>query len=150
MAVIDGPSLAYHAYAIAKAKLFLVQGNASSARHGPAPIPSYAATGAAFIAWLDALQGFGFSVGALYFDAALPAMKRPIRLQRVNSRAKDLKMCRSAYPTDADLVPERTGARRKLISDDACPVPDARLVQDSVAHHAHSRQRGGATVGAGT
>src|ERR1700759_4326786 len=60
IAVVDAPSLAYHAYAIAKAKLFHLQGNASSARHGPAPIPSYAATGAAFIAWLDALQGFGF------------------------------------------------------------------------------------------
>jgi hypothetical protein len=145
MAVIDGPSLAYHAYAIAKAKLFLVQGNASSARHGPAPIPSYAATGAAFIAWLDALQSFGFSVGALYFDSALPAIKRPIRLQRVNSRAKDLQMCRSAYPTDAELVPMRTGASRKLLSNDECSDNSANLVQD-LAADTQFRQRGGATA----
>jgi XPG domain containing len=150
VAVIDAPSLAYHVYAISNIKLLHQQGNASSARrYFSAATPSYAAIGAAFIAWLDALKVFGFSVGALYFDAALPTRKRPIRLQRTNARAKELRTCRSAYPTDAELVPKRARTRSNL-SDDV-DVENCRQVR-SATHGQHLaadsqfRQRGGATA----
>jgi hypothetical protein len=51
---------------------------------------TYVQIGGVFIAWLDALtRGFGLELGAIYFDAALPARKRPVRLRRYDERANN-------------------------------------------------------------
>src|ERR1700760_1441920 len=77
--VIDGPALAYHAFAIAVANVRRnSRTNLIRDRHGIVDIdalsatrratPSYQAIASAMLAWLDALQSHGVRVELLVFD----------------------------------------------------------------------------------
>jgi len=116
IAIIDGPSLAYHALSIAQshARSQLHQWrkckqkpptNASRLTRRAlsttsAAIPSYAAVAAAMLAWLDALRHHGVEIAAIVFDGALPVWKREIRLERMRKLVVKLGECRQGIEQD--------------------------------------------------
>ncbi|KAK5169698.1 uncharacterized protein LTR77_005676 [Saxophila tyrrhenica] len=73
-AVIDGPSLAHSLYR---------HGNYQSGKDGIVAQCDHRAIGKAAVAWLDRLRSYGFEIEGIYFDAALPAYKTQIRLDRM-------------------------------------------------------------------
>jgi hypothetical protein len=112
-AVIDGPSLAYHAHSIylAALKKSYRSGHTSKAsgfnatRAGATPSLGAAQ---AFIAWLDALGKHGFDVSGVVFDGNLPRAKEDIRRERMTSTIKTVRRCRQLWSTDYDLAREFT------------------------------------------
>ncbi|KAF4337687.1 hypothetical protein FBEOM_8441 [Fusarium beomiforme] len=83
--VIDGPALTYHILYICN-------------RHG-IPQPSYKLLGETAVAWLDELTQRGVSVDAIYFDAYLPPVKEPVRMQRM---IKSLSQLKASYSSDTN------------------------------------------------
>ncbi|KAF2663851.1 hypothetical protein BT63DRAFT_418745 [Microthyrium microscopicum] len=115
--IIDGPALAHHAYAIARAKLRSLQpstqivsrqtarGAGPTLRHATIQ-PSYAAINAAAFAWLAALRRAGCVVGAIVFDGGLPDWKVDVRRERLTKSIQTLASARKALAdTDDDDEP---------------------------------------------
>ncbi|KAF2687263.1 hypothetical protein K458DRAFT_295682 [Lentithecium fluviatile CBS 122367] len=98
-AIVDGPSLAYHAYELAHA----VSSNQSR-------LPSYADINAQAIRWLKALEDVDIKVSAILFDGALPDTKRNERLSRLQSNNQRVRQFRINYPTAACPIPTQLGS----------------------------------------
>ncbi|KAK1053747.1 hypothetical protein LTR74_016141 [Friedmanniomyces endolithicus] len=92
-AIIDGPAFAYHVLRIA-------ENRANS--HGLAgtwigSAASYADCTLAAVRWLGELEEFGFVVDTIFFDGALPALKRATRIKRLTGLAVDLDLYRRRH-----------------------------------------------------
>lgn len=163
--MIDGPSLAYYAYHLTGAKA--KQNNAvlkssSISRHGwnasaGSATPSYRSISAVFVAWLTALEAHGIKIGAVIFDGALPARKRPIREARCAQKVKAIRKWRAALKSDADLrqtFGERTAKLDIQLGDDVddnhvVPIDHEISTSSTTAQHVKARTKRADRVGDG-
>ena len=99
-AIVDGPALAYFAYARALALR-------STARNALEAAPSYGEVGRIAVEWLAMLERHGFVVDAVYFDGALPVEKRPTRLSRLEACLKQLSAFRALHAANIPIASSR-------------------------------------------
>ncbi|PSN66715.1 hypothetical protein BS50DRAFT_372207 [Corynespora cassiicola Philippines] len=97
-AIIDGPSLAYHAH-----KLALAAG-ASTGR-----IPSYADINHEAIRWLKSLEDLNIRVSAILFDGALPDSKKSERSARLDRYVRQMTTFKSFHPAGSCPIPRELG-----------------------------------------
>ncbi|KAI5360785.1 Putative PIN-like domain superfamily, Asteroid domain-containing protein [Septoria linicola] len=71
IAIIDGPGLAHYIY------YGLCDSGSTSV--------SYTSCVEATIAWLDRLRSYGFEIDSIFFDGALPAAKKDVRIDRLQN-----------------------------------------------------------------
>jgi hypothetical protein len=93
-AIVDGPSLAYHVYHIAKCRVASStrskQNATADATNGVDATPSYAFILAILARWLGMLERYGLPIKAIFFDGALPTEKRPERLRRLQGQSTSI------------------------------------------------------------
>ncbi|KAF1974794.1 hypothetical protein BU23DRAFT_91019 [Bimuria novae-zelandiae CBS 107.79] len=100
-AVIDGPSLAYHAHKLALA--------AAVNKSNVSRIPSYADIAQQALRWLRALDAINIKVSTILFDGALPKTKQHERVTRNDRYNQQVNGLRSNYPSEACPIPTSLG-----------------------------------------
>ncbi|KZM18285.1 hypothetical protein ST47_g10552 [Ascochyta rabiei] len=95
-AIIDGPSLAYHAHKLAIA--------------GLPRVPSYADINIEAIRWLNSLETANIKVSKIVFDGALPQSKRTERVSRLEQNNSRVRNFRVQYPVSSCPVPNYLGS----------------------------------------
>ncbi|KAL5412090.1 hypothetical protein PMIN04_010014 [Paraphaeosphaeria minitans] len=100
-AIIDGPSLAYHAHKLAMAALD--RGNVSR-------IPAYADVTFQALRWLRTLDGINIKVKAILFDGALPQTKEAERITRTARYNQQVNGLRSNFPSTTCPLPISLGS----------------------------------------
>ncbi|RMX97022.1 hypothetical protein D0867_12933 [Hortaea werneckii] len=114
IAIIDGPSFAHYV-------LYTLQ-IGSQSRNGLEPNITYAQCAAEAVRLLRMLEEHGFQIGEIFFDGALPASKRDVRLQRLAAYAAKLTVYKRIYDDklliagaqDVWNIPELRRARNDL------------------------------------
>ncbi|KAI6845979.1 hypothetical protein KC364_g4369 [Hortaea werneckii] len=89
IAIIDGPSFAHYV-------LYTLQ-TRSQTRSGLEPNITYAQCATEAVRLLRMLEEHGFKIGEIFFDGALPASKRDVRLQRLAAYAAKLTVYKRIY-----------------------------------------------------
>ncbi|EMF11288.1 uncharacterized protein SEPMUDRAFT_68761 [Sphaerulina musiva SO2202] len=92
VAIIDGPGLAHHIY-------HGLCENSSSSSSSTSTVITYGDCVHATIEWLDQLQGYGFRIDSILFDGALPASKKDVRIDRLQSYIARLKAFKKTSPS---------------------------------------------------
>ncbi|KAF2445031.1 hypothetical protein P171DRAFT_431797 [Karstenula rhodostoma CBS 690.94] len=100
-AIIDGPSLAYHAHKLALAALD--RGNVSR-------IPAYTDITFQALRWLRTLEGINVKVTAILFDGALPETKQAERIARTARYNQQVNGLRSNFPSTTCPIPTSLGS----------------------------------------
>ncbi|KAK7191501.1 hypothetical protein DPSP01_011018 [Paraphaeosphaeria sporulosa] len=100
-AIIDGPSLAYHAHKLALAALD--RGNVSR-------IPAYTDITFQALRWLRTLEGINIKVKAILFDGALPQTKEAERITRTARYNQQANGLRSNFPATTCPLPTSLGS----------------------------------------
>ncbi|KAJ4994017.1 hypothetical protein SVAN01_00494 [Stagonosporopsis vannaccii] len=95
-AIVDGPSLAYHAHKLALA--------------GSPKVPSYEEINDEAIRWLNSLEAANIKVSRIVFDGALPASKQNERKHRLEQNNSRIRNYRVQYPTASCPVPTYLGS----------------------------------------
>ncbi|KAH7045805.1 XPG domain containing-domain-containing protein [Macrophomina phaseolina] len=95
--VVDGPSLAYHAYHRAVAGRY-------HARNALEAVPSHGEIAAIAADFLTTLEAHNIHVVAIFFDGGLPATKRATRLQRLHSSCVQLQAFKTLHPDEVRCV----------------------------------------------
>ncbi|KAF1932789.1 uncharacterized protein M421DRAFT_98012 [Didymella exigua CBS 183.55] len=95
-AIVDGPSLAYHAHKLALA--------------GLPRVPSYADVNTEAIRWLNTLEAANIKVTKIVFDGALPSSKRSERVHRLEQNNNRVRNYRVQYPISSCPVPTYLGS----------------------------------------
>ncbi|KAL0264206.1 hypothetical protein SLS55_000153 [Diplodia seriata] len=95
--VVDGPSLAYHAYHRAVAGRY-------HARNALEAMPSHAEVAETAAHFLATLESHNIAILGVFFDGALPAAKRDTRLKRLHASLAQLQTFRSLHPDDVRCV----------------------------------------------
>ncbi|KAI7181600.1 hypothetical protein KC343_g19506, partial [Hortaea werneckii] len=114
IAIIDGPSFAHYV-------LYTLQIR-SQTRNGLEPNITYAQCATEAVRLLRMLEEHGFKIGEIFFDGALPASKRDVRLQRLAAYAAKLAVYKRIYDDklliagaqDVWNIPELRRARNEL------------------------------------
>ncbi|KAI6819527.1 hypothetical protein KC367_g6567 [Hortaea werneckii] len=114
IAIIDGPSFAHYV-------LYTLQIR-SQTRNGLEPNITYAQCATEAVKLLRMLEEHGFKIGEIFFDGALPASKRDVRLQRLAAYAAKLTVYKRIYndklliagAQDVWNIPELRRARNEL------------------------------------
>ncbi|KAF2473350.1 uncharacterized protein BDR25DRAFT_387534 [Lindgomyces ingoldianus] len=97
-AIIDGPSLAYHAYHLAGKKC-------------PLGIPSYRHINQEAIRWLRSLQeNFSIKISHIFFDGALPVSKKEERLLRLKKGLEQMSTFRAINNRAGCPIPQKLGS----------------------------------------
>ncbi|KAF1959751.1 hypothetical protein CC80DRAFT_590938 [Byssothecium circinans] len=99
-AIVDGPSLAYHAQKLAIT---------DNLKNRQAHVPSYADINRQALRWLRALEDINIKVVAILFDGALPAAKIDERLARLNHSNSRVRLFRTQYPSASCPIPSSLG-----------------------------------------
>ncbi|KAF3050201.1 hypothetical protein E8E11_008012 [Didymella keratinophila] len=95
-AIVDGPSLAYHAHKLAL--------------DGSPRVPSYAEINTEAIRWLNSLESANIQVSKIVFDGALPPAKRSERVHRLEQNNNRVRNYRVQYPTSSCPIPTYLGS----------------------------------------
>ncbi|KAF3042377.1 hypothetical protein E8E12_006197 [Didymella heteroderae] len=95
-AIVDGPSLAYHAHKLAL--------------DGSPRVPSYAEINTEAIRWLNSLETANIKVSKIVFDGALPLSKRSERVHRLEQNNNRVRNYRVQYPASSCPVPTYLGS----------------------------------------
>ncbi|KAF4544973.1 DNA replication initiation factor cdc45 protein [Lasiodiplodia theobromae] len=98
--VVDGPSLAYHAYHRAVAGRY-------HARNALEAMPSHAEVAETALHFLTTLESHGIAILGVFFDGALPAAKRDTRLKRLHSSLVQLQSFKNLHSDDVRCVRSR-------------------------------------------
>ncbi|RMZ07786.1 hypothetical protein D0862_04165 [Hortaea werneckii] len=114
IAIIDGPSFAHYV-------LYTLQIRPQT-RYGLEPNITYAQCAAEAVRLLRMLEEHGFKIAEIFFDGALPASKRDVRLQRLAAYAAKLTIYKRIYDDklliagaqDVWNIPELRRARNDL------------------------------------
>ncbi|KAI6797714.1 hypothetical protein KC361_g3750 [Hortaea werneckii] len=114
IAIIDGPSFAHYVLYTLQIRL--------QTRNGLDPHITYAQCAAEAVRLLRMLEEHGFKIGEIFFDGALPASKRDVRLQRLAAYAAKLTLYKRIYDDklliagaqDVWNIPELRRARNEL------------------------------------
>ncbi|GIZ37494.1 hypothetical protein CKM354_000093900 [Cercospora kikuchii] len=80
IAIIDGPGLAHYIY-----YNLCDSSSSSSTTATTTSAITYDSCAKATIAWLDKLVGYGFKIDSIFFDGALPATKKDVRIDRLQN-----------------------------------------------------------------
>ena len=88
--VVDGPALAYHAY-------YAALSHRSHARTALEAMPAYGEVNDAAIEMLDTLQRHGLEISAIFFDGALPEIKRDVRMHRLEQCLLQMQKYRAVH-----------------------------------------------------
>ena len=88
--VVDGPALAYHAY-------YAALSHRRHARTALDAMPKYGEVNDAAIEMLDTLQKHGLAISAIFFDGALPEIKRDVRMHRLEQYMQQMQKYRSLH-----------------------------------------------------
>ncbi|OJD28929.1 dna replication initiation factor cdc45 protein [Diplodia corticola] len=97
LVVVDGPSLAYHAYHRAVAGRY-------HARNALEAMPSHSEVAETASHFLTVLESHNMAILGVFFDGALPAAKRDTRLKRLHSSLTQLQSFKTLHPDDIRCV----------------------------------------------
>ncbi|PPJ57363.1 hypothetical protein CBER1_01363 [Cercospora berteroae] len=107
IAIIDGPGLAHYIY-----YNLCDSSSSSTTTSTTSSAITYDSCAKATIAWFDKLIGYGFKIDSIFFDGALPAAKKDVRIDRLQNYIARLQAFKQSSGTSLSSI---SGSAKKSL-----------------------------------